>query len=154
MELNKFILKFCLLGVTGLASLSSQAQETRAERPNVVIILADDVGYGDVGCNGCRDIPTPHIDRIARTGVKFTNGYVTYAVCGPSRAGLLTGRYQERFGFGRNLLLAPTDPEMGLPLSERTLADLLKPAGYRRSEERRVGEEGVRQCRTRVAADR
>ncbi|HEY9562040.1 MAG TPA: sulfatase-like hydrolase/transferase [Anseongella sp.] len=131
MELNKFILKFCLLGVTGLASLSSQAQETRAERPNVVIILADDLGYGDVGFNGCRDIPTPHIDRIARNGVKFTNGYVTYAVCGPSRAGLLTGRYQDRFGFGRNPLLAPNDPEMGLPLSERTLADLLKPAGYR-----------------------
>src|SRR3546814_20564898 len=95
MELNKFILKFCLLGVTGLASLSSQAQETRAERPNVVIILADDLGYGDVGFNGCRDIPTPHIDRIERNGVKFTTGYVTYAVCGPRRAGLLTGRYQE-----------------------------------------------------------
>ena len=102
-----------------------------AMNPNVVIILADDLGYGDVGFNGCSDIPTPNIDRIARNGVKFTDGYVTYAVCGPSRAGLITGRYQDRFGFGRNPLLAPNDPDMGLPLSEQTLADLLKAASYR-----------------------
>lgn len=105
--------------------------EVTAMNPNVVIILADDLGYGDVGFNGCEDIPTPNIDRIARNGVKFTDAYVTYAVCGPSRAGLITGRYQDRFGFGRNPLLAPNDPDMGLPLSEQTLADLLKPAGYR-----------------------
>ena len=74
----------------------------KEDAPNIIIILTDDQGYKDVGFNGCTDIPTPNIDRIAKNGVVFTNGYVSYAVCGPSRAGLLTGRYQERFGFGRN----------------------------------------------------
>lgn len=103
----------------------------QAGSPNVILILADDMGYADAGFNDCQDIPTPHMDRIARNGVRFTAGYVTYAVCGPSRAGLLTGRYQDRFGFGRNPLLAPNDPAMGLPLSELTLADRLKTSGYR-----------------------
>ncbi len=99
--------------------------------PNVIVILADDLGYQDVGFNGCRDIPTPNIDRIAQEGIRFTNGYVTYAVCGPSRAGLMTGRYQDRFGFGRNPLLAPNDPGQGLPLSEETMATVLGKTGYR-----------------------
>jgi arylsulfatase A-like enzyme len=99
--------------------------------PNVIIILADDLGYEDVGFNGCKDIPTPNIDKIAKQGVKFTNAYVSYAVCGPSRAGLITGRYQDRFGFGRNPLFAPNDPEMGLPLSEETLATALKKGDYK-----------------------
>lgn len=99
-------------------------------KPNIVIILTDDQGYGDVGFNGCKDISTPNIDRIAANGVKFTNGYVSYAVCGPSRAGLITGRYQDRFGFCRNPLFAPKDSNMGLPLSEQTLAEALKGGGY------------------------
>lgn len=90
--------------------------------PNVIVILTDDQGYKDVGFNGCLDIPTPNIDRIAENGVVFTNGYVSYCVCGPSRAGLITGRYQDRFGFGRNPLFAPNDSLQGLPLSEETLA--------------------------------
>ncbi|PHN04556.1 sulfatase-like hydrolase/transferase [Flavilitoribacter nigricans] len=111
-----------------LLPISAASQEDRA--PNVIIILTDDQGYGDVGFNGCTDIPTPNIDRIARRGVRFTNGYVSYAVCGPSRAGLITGRYQDRFGFGRNPILAPQDPNMGLPLTEETLATALDRAGY------------------------
>ncbi|PHQ28804.1 N-acetylgalactosamine 6-sulfate sulfatase [Leeuwenhoekiella nanhaiensis] len=106
----------------------SQALKTQ---PNIIVILADDLGYADVGFNGSTDIPTPNIDRIAREGVKFTNAYVSYAVCGPSRAGILTGRYQDRFGFSRNPLLAPNDPKMGLPLSEETLADALGRVGYK-----------------------
>jgi arylsulfatase A-like enzyme len=98
--------------------------------PNVIIILADDLGYADVGFNGCQDIPTPNIDRIAQQGVTFTNGYVTYPVCGPSRAGLITGRYQDRFGFGRNPLFAPKDSTQGVPTSEQMLSELLQPAGY------------------------
>ncbi len=100
------------------------------EKPNVIVILTDDQGYGDVGFNGCKDIPTPNIDRIADNGVKFTNAYVTYAVCGPSRAGIITGRYQDRFGFGRNPLCAPQDTAQGLPRSEETLAKVLSRSAY------------------------
>ena len=82
--------------------------------PNLIIILADDLGYADVGFNGCKDIPTPNIDAVAKNGVKFTNGYVTYPVCGPSRAGLLTGRYQDRFGFTTNPTIDPENEKAGL----------------------------------------
>ncbi len=111
------------------AGAETQEQNEPA-KPNVVIILTDDQGYADVGFNGCEDIPTPNLDRIAANGVVFTNGYVTHAVCGPSRAGLITGRYQDRFGFGRNPLFTPNDPSEGLPLTEETLADVLGREGY------------------------
>ena len=113
-------------------STSTDSIEKKSQTPpNVIVILADDLGYQDVGFNGCNDIPTPAIDRIAHEGVTFTNGYVTYCVCGPSRAGLITGRYQDRFGFSRNPLFAPNDPDMGLPLSEETLANVLGQANYK-----------------------
>lgn len=104
---------------------------TQSSVPNIIIILADDLGYADVGFTGSKDIPTPNIDRIAKQGVVCTRGYVSYAVCGPSRAGLLTGRYQDRFGFSRNPLLAPNDVTMGLPLDQQTLADFLKEQHYK-----------------------
>lgn len=125
------IRKLFLMRAFSLILLVQASFSLCAQRPNIIIILTDDQGYGDVGFNGCKDIPTPNIDRIAANGVKFTNGYVSYAVCGPSRAGLITGRYQDRFGFGRNPILAPEDPNMGLPLSEETLATVLKRVGYR-----------------------
>ncbi len=105
---------------------------TAEERgPNIVIILADDLGYADLGCQGCEDIPTPHIDSIARDGVRFTDGYATHPVCSPSRAGLMSGMYQHRFGFEHNS--GPeryAAPNFGLPRNVPTLAEKLKTAGY------------------------
>jgi arylsulfatase A-like enzyme len=109
---------------------SSKSFEKNAQNPNIILIVADDLGYNDVGFNGCKDIPTPNIDRIAKAGVMFTSGHVTFGVCSPSRAGLLTGRYQYRFGYERNPLYVPSDSVMGLPLSEETMADILGRSGY------------------------
>lgn len=103
---------------------------TLSQKPNIIIILTDDLGYQDVGFNGSTDIKTPYLDKLANNGVKFTNAYVSYPVCGPSRAGLITGRYQDRFGFVRNPLFAPKDSLQGLPTSEQTLAEALKTKDY------------------------
>lgn len=113
----------------GFASLAA-AQSGEANRPNVVLVITDDQGYRDVGFNGSEEIPTPNIDRIAREGVRFTRAYVTYPVCGPSRAGLLTGRYQSRFGFDRNPNGDPEDPRGGIPRTEDILPEMLRRAGY------------------------
>jgi arylsulfatase A-like enzyme len=100
-------------------------------RPNIVFIAADDLGYAELGVQGCRDIPTPNIDSIAANGVRFTDGYVSCPVCSPTRAGWITGRYQQRFGHEFNPGPAQqADPNFGLPLSEVTLANQLKAAGY------------------------
>ena len=103
-----------------------------AERPpNIVLLLADDLGYGELGCQGNKQIPTQHIDSIAKNGVRFTQGYVTAAYCSASRAGLLTGRYQTRFGYEFNPTGAPNeDPMAGLPRNQRTLARHLHNVGY------------------------
>lgn len=102
-----------------------------AGKPNVLVILADDLGYADVGFNGAKDIFTPHLDRLAQDGVIFRNGYVTHPYCGPCRAGLITGRYQARFGGEINVTYSPHDLYMGLPLTEKTIGDRMKAAGYR-----------------------
>lgn len=85
------------------------------------------MGYADVGFHGCKDIPTPHLDALARSGMRFTSGYVSGPYCSPSRAGLLTGRYQQRFGHEFN---PGTSGEQGMPVTEKTIADRLKAAGY------------------------
>jgi len=100
-----------------------------AQRPNVLIMIADDLGYADLGVQGCKDVPTPQIDGIARRGVRFTSGYVSAPVCSPSRAGLITGRYQTRFGHEFNHPMADRAP-VGLPTTVRTAADWFKGAGY------------------------
>lgn len=103
---------------------------TAKAKPNMIVIMCDDLGYADVGFNGCKDIPTPHIDSIAENGVRCTSGYVAYSVCGPSRAGFITARYPQRFGFERNPQYQPHDPDMGLTREEKTIAELLRPVGY------------------------
>lgn len=100
-------------------------------RPNVIVIVADDLGFGDLGVHGCQDIATPHIDALAKSGVRCTNGYVSGPYCSPTRAGLMTGRYQQRFGHEFN----PGPPtaenlDKGLTLNEQTLPQRLKDAGY------------------------
>ncbi|MBL9189836.1 MAG: sulfatase-like hydrolase/transferase [Opitutaceae bacterium] len=123
----------CLIGLLPITS----ACGAPAGKPNIVLILADDLGYGDLGCQGVTDFKTPNIDAIARNGVRFTNGYSSCTICSPSRAGLLTGRYQTRFGHEFNLggedlaTNQVTRAEKGLPLAEATLATHLKAAGYR-----------------------
>jgi arylsulfatase A-like enzyme len=110
-----------------LAALASGYAGLAAEKPNILFIVGDDMGYADVGFHGCTDIPTPHLDALAKSGVRCTNGYVTGPYCSPTRAGLLTGRYQQRFGHEFN----PGGNKAGLPLSEKTIADHLKALGYR-----------------------
>jgi arylsulfatase A-like enzyme len=95
-----------------------------AKRPNIIIIFTDDHGYADLSCQGVRnDIKTPNTDKLATEGVRFTAGYCSAPQCRPSRAGLLTGRYQNRFGLEQN-------GDAGLPWSERTIAERLADAGY------------------------
>ena len=99
-------------------------------KPNIVILLSDDAGYHEFSMQGSKTIQTPRIDSIARNGVRFTSGYVSGCVCSPTRAGLLTGRYQQRFGHEFNIPPAYSETN-GLPLSETLLPAVLQPAGYR-----------------------
>ncbi len=131
------MLKLCFLTALTLAlaapATPRQTNRTAPRLPNIVFILADDLGYHDVSLYGRRDVQTPNIEALAKAGVKFTNGYVAAPVCSPSRAALMTGRYQQRYGFEFNagpLQRALSDPEMGLPTSEITLPQVLKQAGY------------------------
>jgi len=101
-----------------------------AAPPNLIVILTDDQGYHDVGFNGSKDLLTPNLDSIASNGVRFTSGYISSPFSSPSRAGLMTGRYQERFGLERDFLWLPNRPDAGLPLKETTLAEALGQVGY------------------------
>jgi arylsulfatase A-like enzyme len=129
MKLFKFSIPLGLL-VTACAVTSAESAAHTVARPNLIIVMTDDQGYADVGFNGCQDIPTPNLDSLAKNGVRFPNAYVTFSVCSPSRAGLLTGRYQQRFGHERNPAWQPQNPQSGLPRSETTLADALGKVGY------------------------
>ena len=120
-----------LIAAIAALLIASTSMAAEALRPNVVVIVADDLGYGEVVCQGSQDIPTPHIASLASGGVCFTNGYVSCPVCSPTRAGLLTGRYQQRFGHEFNPGPAATAAKtFGLPLTEITLANRLKELGY------------------------
>ncbi|MCC7492222.1 MAG: sulfatase-like hydrolase/transferase [Fimbriimonadaceae bacterium] len=113
-------------GLAAAGGLRGQAPR----RPNVVVIVTDDQGSADVGFRGCRDIPTPHLDSLAANGVVCRQAYVSHPFCSPTRAGLLTGRYQQRFGHENNPAWLPADTVAGLPVDQVTLADTLRGAGY------------------------
>ena len=98
-----------------------------ADRPNILVILSDDQGFQDLGCQGSPDLKTPHIDRLAAGGVRFTDAHVSASVCSPSRAGMMTGRYQQRFGHESN---SPPKGK-GMDVKEKTIADYLAGLGYR-----------------------
>lgn len=104
--------------------------QEKKSRPNILIIVADDLGYGDIGVHGGKAAPTPHIDKLAARGIRCMSGYVSAPYCSPSRAGLLTGRYQTRFGHEFNPHVGD-ESKLGLPLDQRTIAHWLRAAGYR-----------------------
>ncbi|MDZ4286731.1 MAG: sulfatase-like hydrolase/transferase [Prosthecobacter sp.] len=117
-------MKFLALLSLIVVSLSSFAAQ-----PNVLVIVADDLGYADIGVHGGKAVPTPHIDALAASGVRCTSGYVTSPYCSPSRAGFLTGRSQTRFGHEFNPHVGD-EAKLGLPLDQRTIANELHDAGY------------------------
>jgi arylsulfatase A-like enzyme len=116
-----------LLAIALLASLTATyAADSPARKPNILYIVADDMGYADCGVQGCKDVPTPHLDSIAKQGIRFTDGYVTGTVCSPTRAALMTGRYHYRDGI--HDWVPPGRP--GLNAGVPTIADYLKTVGY------------------------
>lgn len=125
--LNQIVFLFTLFMLTTGSVIAQQ-------RPNIILILSDDGGYEDFGCYGSQDIPTPHIDALAKGGIRFTNSYVTASVCAPSRAGLLMGQYQQRSGFEHNVSDLPADgyqiQDIGLSDTVRTIADQMQSNGY------------------------
>lgn len=125
-------MKVTLLILSALIGSALTAAAAEPRKPNILVIVADDLGYGELTAQGyTKDIPTPHVDSIAQNGIRFTSGYVSGPYCSPTRAGLLTGRYQQRFGHEFNPGPANASTEhVGLSLDEKTLADRLKPAGY------------------------
>jgi len=117
--------------VLSFLCLVHPAAEAQRRRPNILVIVTDDMGYADIGVHGSKDIPTPNIDALAKVGIRFTDAYVSGPYCSPTRAGLLTGRYPQRFGHEFNLGMSPDFNDFGLPLSETTMANRLKAVGYR-----------------------
>jgi arylsulfatase A-like enzyme len=127
--------RIVVAGLLGLPAwpwaTSAQAAQGRS-KPNIIVILIDDLGYRDVGVYGAKDIPTPQIDSLARNGMRFTNSYSACPVCTPARAALLTGRYQQRYGL--EWVISPDHQtrktRFGLDVREKTLGDLLREQGY------------------------
>ncbi len=125
-------LKVLLVFVVLLMGCKSRdAKKTVSKKPNVIVILIDDAGYADFGFMGSKDLETPHIDKLAQNGVIFTDAHVTSTVCAPSRAGLITGKYQQRFGFEANGTGSKETGEIGLPDQVMTIGDVFKQNDYK-----------------------
>ena len=119
---------FCVLSLTVIASNTTPASQNKQLKPNIILFFSDDQGTLDLNCYGSKDLHTPHLDKLAERGVRFTRFYVAAPVCSPSRAALLTGRYTYRCGVSGNVSSRPGGA--GLPLEEVTIAEMLKQAGY------------------------
>lgn len=117
-------------GLLGLASLGMRASAAAQTRPNIIFILADDMGYADVGCFGARDYRTPNIDSIAQGGIRLTQAYANSSICSPTRFALITGRYQYRLAGGLHEPIS-SDRSVGLPPEHPTIPSLMKKQGYR-----------------------
>ena len=116
-----------VLAVAALAAQPTPAA-VRADRPNIILILADDLGFGDTGCYGASRIPTPNVDRLARGGLRFRDAHSTSATCTPARYALLTGEYPWR---KKGTGVLPGDAAMIIPAGQTTTASVLQRAGYR-----------------------
>ena len=121
-------MKFPFLLITLLAgfAICCKSQSDEAKKPNIILLFADDAGYADFGFHGSTTMITPNLDKLAKQGVRFKQGYVSDPTCGPSRAGLISGKYQQRFGFEENNVpgfmsevSAADGVEMGLPVGEK-----------------------------------
>ena len=128
-NLNKLLAIACLVAST-FSDVAAQPSARASTRPNVVLILMDDIGYGDIGSYGVKDARTPNLDRLAREGVRLTDAYANASNCSPTRAGLITGQYQQRYGIEWPLGSAPGDSARGLPVTGASLPALLKKNGY------------------------
>ncbi len=124
----KNIVILCLVIGLAVCATSCDKSQSSSSKPNVIILFADDMGYGDLSCYGHPTIKTPNLDRLADAGIRFTSFYVPTPVCGPSRSALLTGRYPPRCGMPGNI---GPDTQYGLPLEEITMANILQDKGYR-----------------------
>lgn len=136
------IIVFAVLAIGAVLVTTASIHAQSSVRPNIVLILADDLGAADLGCYGARDIRTPEIDRLAQQGVRFTQFYSNGPECSPTRTALLTGRYQQRVGglecaigigsVGRydEAIRLAAQQELGLPMNETSIARMLKSAGY------------------------
>lgn len=122
---------WCLVGLVGFGSVAQLTAESRAaEKPNIVVVLADDYGWGSVGCYGAKDLQTPNLDRLAGEGRRFTHAYAAGSVCSPTRYGLLTGRYYWRTHIKDGKVL-PANAPLLIETNRLTLASLCKSQGYR-----------------------
>jgi arylsulfatase A-like enzyme len=132
MRLRPFVTAVVVVLSSAQAAIAAAQRppQQAARTPNVVLIMMDDMGYGDLGSYGARDVRTPHIDRLARDGVRLTDAYANGPVCTPTRAALISGRYQQRVGLEWALGQGPGDAERGLPVTGTSLPALLKGNGY------------------------
>src|SRR5262252_10390957 len=118
------------IATTALSTMSEGLLSAPRTRPNILFILADDLGYGDLSCYGRPDYKTPVLDRLATQGLKFTSNYAAAPVCTPTRCGFITGRYPQRLRVGLEEPLTRNSPQVGLPPGTATIGTQLRAAGY------------------------